>query len=338
MVLDMPRRDTIPSGDAAPAHRQRTSWLRHPGVGLLLAAAAAAATALAVHRRAKRAERDNPPRGRFLLIDGVWLHYVDRGQGQPVVLLHGNGTMIEDFALSGLLDRLAERHRVIAFDRPGFGHSTRPRRRIWTPGAQADLLHEALRRLGVERPVVVGHSWGTLVALALAWRHPDAVRRLVLMSGYYFPSFRLDVLLLSPPALPILGDLIRYTISPLLGRLMLPLILRRLFAPAPVPQHLANFPFGLALRPWQLRASAAEAALMIPWAVAFRRHLRKVRTPALILAGTGDRLITTRNQSARLGAVLPHGEFRAIAGVGHMVHHSAPDQVVEAIEAAARTA
>jgi len=95
-------------------------------------ATAAALTALWVRHRAKKAERDNPPAGRFIDVDGVRLHYVEKGEGSPVVLLHGNTVLLQDFIGSGLLDRLAERHRVIAFDRPGFGHSKRPRDRLWT--------------------------------------------------------------------------------------------------------------------------------------------------------------------------------------------------------------
>jgi len=191
-------------------------------VGLAASAVVTAAVlggaALLTHARARRAERQQPPRGRFLDLDGVRLHYLERGDGAPIVLLHGNGTMIEDWEISGVLDLAAERHRVIAFDRPGFGYSARPRRRIWTPAEQAELLSQALKRLGVNRPVVVGHSWGTLVALSLALDHPDEVRGLVLLSGYYFPTTRADVPLLSPPAIPIIGDVMRYTASPLLGR------------------------------------------------------------------------------------------------------------------------
>ena len=84
-----------------------------------------------------RAERRHPPIGEFLERDGVRLHYLQRGpiDGPVVVLLHGNGTLIQDFMLSGLLDLLARRYRVICFDRPGFGYSTRPRLRLWTPEA-----------------------------------------------------------------------------------------------------------------------------------------------------------------------------------------------------------
>jgi hypothetical protein len=76
---------------------------------------------------AKMAERRNPPIGRFIVVDGVRLHYVERGKGEPLVLLHGNGSMIQDFDSSGLLDAAAKTYRVIAFDRPGFGYSDRPR-------------------------------------------------------------------------------------------------------------------------------------------------------------------------------------------------------------------
>jgi pimeloyl-ACP methyl ester carboxylesterase len=55
------------------------------------------------------AERRNPPLGRFVTVDGIPLHYVDRGTGTPLVLLHGNGSMIEDFQSSGLIDRAAKK-------------------------------------------------------------------------------------------------------------------------------------------------------------------------------------------------------------------------------------
>ena len=153
--------------------------------GLLTGAAAvsAAATAIWVEAQARRAEREHPPAGRFLDIDGVRLHHVDRGEGPPVVLIHGNTVSLADFEACGLIDRLAQNHRVLAFDRPGFGHSSRPRDRLWTPSAQAGLLHAALQQLGVGRPVVVGHSLGTLIALALALDQPADVRGLVLLGG-----------------------------------------------------------------------------------------------------------------------------------------------------------
>ena len=179
--------------------------------GILLACAVVlGALALLNTALARRAERKHPPTGAFVEVDGVRLHYSDRGTGRPVVLLHGNAVTGDDYNTSGVAERLVGAPcRVVVFDRPGFGHSDRPRGRAWTAEQQADLLHEALARLDVRRPVVVGHSWGTLVALAFAVRHPADTAGLVLLSGYYFPTLRLDALMVAPVAVPVLGDLLR---------------------------------------------------------------------------------------------------------------------------------
>ena len=77
-----------------------------------------------------------PPVFHFITVDETRLRYLDSGSGTPVVLLHGNGSMIEDFVSSGIMDH-APGHRFIAFDRPGFGYSERPRGREWGPSEQA---------------------------------------------------------------------------------------------------------------------------------------------------------------------------------------------------------
>ena len=197
----------------------------------VVAVGALAVSALVNRHLAKKAEHANPPTGKFLEIEGVLLHYVERGEGEPLVLLHGNGSMIQDFETSGLIDMAAENYRVIVFDRPGFGHSERPRSTIWTAEAQADLIHKALEQIGVSRAVVLGHSWGASVAVALALKYAPMVKALVLASGYYYPTVRADVVALSGPAIPVLGDMVRYTISPFWAALMWPLLMRKMFGP-----------------------------------------------------------------------------------------------------------
>jgi pimeloyl-ACP methyl ester carboxylesterase len=291
-----------------------------------------AATALTNLALAREAERSHPPEGKFITIDGVRLHYIERGTGPVIVLLHGNGAMAGDFVLSGLFDLLARNYRVIAFDRPGFGYSERPRRRIWTADAQAAIFHEALLRLDVPRAVVVGHSWGTLVALALALRDQVRTAGLVLLSGYYYPSVRADAALLSWPAIPVLGDLLRYTISPILGRLMAPMVYRKLFAPAPVSARFENeFPLELAVRPSQIRASAAETALMIPGAASLADHYPELSIPIAIMAGRGDKIVSSDRQSVRLSAALPQTTLREVPDAGHMLHHIVPEEVAAVI-------
>jgi pimeloyl-ACP methyl ester carboxylesterase len=310
-------------------------------LGLVLGGGAAvlAAVGLINHALARRAERRNPPEGKFLTVDGVRLHYIESGTGPAIVLLHGNGTMARDFVLSGVFNLLCKDHRVIAFDRPGFGFSDRPRGRIWAPDAQACLFQKALQRLDVQRAVVVGHSWGTLVAVALALRDQPNIAGLVLLSGYYFPSVGADVAVMSWPAVPLLGDILRYTISPLLGRLMAPAAHRKMFAPSPVTERFAKeFPVELEVRPSQIGASAGEAALMIPGAAGLAKHHSELSLPVAIMAGRGDKIVDCDSQAGRLGTELPGSTLTKVPGAGHMIHHIVPEQVAAVIRDLVRAA
>jgi pimeloyl-ACP methyl ester carboxylesterase len=294
--------------------------------------AAVLATSAAINAQlARKAERDYPARGKFLEINGVRLHYVERGAGDALVLLHGNGSMIQDFESSGLIDLAAKSYRVIAFDRPGFGHSERPRATVWTPDAQAELIYLALERLGISQSTVLGHSWGASVAVAFALQYPSAVTKLVLASGYYYPTLRADVALMSPPAAPLIGDVLSFTVSPIASRAMWPGLTRKIFDPASVPQKFAGFPRELAVRPSQIRASAGDAALMIPGAIKFRNRYNTLKIPVVIIAGEGDQVIDIDEQSARLHQDIPHSKFYRVPSAGHMVHQTAPDAVMTAI-------
>jgi pimeloyl-ACP methyl ester carboxylesterase len=227
---------------------------------------------------------------------------------------------------------LASRHRVVVFDRPGFGFSTRPRNRLWTARNQADLIDKALRVLGIDSTVVMGHSWGSLVALELGLLDPTAVRKLVLVSGYYFPNARLDVALAAPPAIPVLGDVIRYTISPLLARLTLDRAVRKMFAPEPVPtDYLTKVPRELMVRPSQIRASSEEGVFMIPAAMGLGDRLSSLEIPTVLFAGSDDQVIDQTKQSVRLHHELPRSRLELVHGAGHMLHHAHHQRVADAI-------
>ena len=278
---------------------------------------------------ARKAERDHPPAGKFLRIGRVWLHYVDEGEGDPLILLHGNGSMIEDFRSSGLLAWAATKYRVIAFDRPGFGYSSRPWGRAWSPEAQADVIRQALLRLNVQRATIFAHSWGTFVALALALKDPTLVRGLVLASGYYFPPR--DSQTVPGQRVRFLDDILRFTIMPLFARLTLPMVLRRIFAPAPIPEKLESFPISLAVRPWQLRAESEDAEQAIPAARRLSGKYRLLRMPVTLLAGGGDRLVSTE-QSAEAQRQIEGSRLVVIPRAGHMLHYTATTKVMSAID------
>ena len=290
-----------------------------------------AASWLAVRAQTRKVEKEQPAAGRFVTVDGVRLHYLDEGTGPVVVLLHGNGVTAEDFRHNGMFEQLARNHRVIAFDRPGFGYSERPRGTLWTPAAQAALLAEALEQLEVRDAVVFAHSWATLVALSMATARPEMVRGLVLASGYYYPSIRLDVLS-AAPAIPLLGDLLRHTVSPLVARLMWPLIVKRAFAPAAVPDSFKRMRPWMVLRPGQLRAEAEETAMMIPSAAILRKHYPALRVPVAIIAGADDAVVSAHHNSERLRDELADSELTLLPGAGHMIQHLSQPALIEAIE------
>ena len=308
------------------------SALSRQQAGLVIASLAAGITAGWVAQRARRANRVNPPTGSFLTIDGTRLHYVEQGDGPPVVLLHGNAVPLQDIVASGLVADLAPRHRVVIFDRPGFGCSERPRNRLWTARAQAGLIHSALAQLGIEDAVVMGHSWGTLVALELGLLDPSAVRKLVLVSGYYFPSARIDVAMAAPAATPLLGDIMRYTISPLAARLLLKRSVKKMFAPEPVPSgYLDAVPRELLVRPSQMRADSEDAVFMIPAAMRVSKRVASLDIPVILIAGADDQVVDPEKQSVRLHKALPDSKLELIAGAGHMLHHAHHERVAEAI-------
>jgi pimeloyl-ACP methyl ester carboxylesterase len=297
------------------------------------AALAGAATAAWVEYQARRAQKSHPPCGRQIEIDGTRLHCIERGDGPPVVLIHGNTVSLLDFMASGLVDRLALDHRVVAFDRPGFGYSDRPRDRLWTPAAQGQLLLRALSALNVDRATIVGHSLGTCVALAMALDAPERVDKLVLLGGYYYPSARVDALLTAPVALPVLGDVLRYTVTAVSARLMLDRVTRAMFAPQEVPGHfLPMLSREMLVRPLQLRANAEDAAFMIGQAKANSARHCELRMPVAILAGDHDKVIDFEAHSERLHGDLPGSTLTVVHGAGHMVHHAAPDEIVAAVD------
>ncbi len=295
------------------------------------AAFVAAGTALWVEHASREAERRHHAPHHFVYVDGTRLHYQLVGDGPPVLLLHGNQLHGADFEAAGLVERLARQYRVLVIDRPGFGWSDRPRGMVWTPAQQARLLHHAAEVLGVHRPVVVGHSLGTQVALSMALQAPDSVAGLVLVSGYYWPSFRLDRWLAAPQALPLLGDVLRYTKGAWLARAALEPALRAMFAPWPVPARFRQLlPREMLLRPLQQRATVEDGSRMVTQARALAGRYAALRTPVTLIAGAEDRIVSP-DQSARLHAALPQSRFRLLAGVGHMAHHHAQEQIATAI-------
>ena len=316
---------------------------RRSALSLLALGAATALVPGCASWRAERAEARFPPSGRFVDVGGVAVHYVRAGAGPEVVLIHGAGGNLRDFTF-GFMDRLTDRYAVTAFDRPGLGYTGRapgvPTGPLETgaesPAQQAALLRGAAEALGIEAPIVVGHSFGGIVAYAWA----------LAGLGSRSPADAAGVVSLAGVTLPWPGELGPfYTVngSALGGALAVPLIsalvpaaivkerIRRTFAPQPAPpgyaEHIAA---RLTLRPESFRANIRQVNTLRPHVVEMARRYPELTLPVEIVHGSADRTVPPEVH-ARPAAARYGWRLTELPGVGHMPHHVAPEAAIAAI-------
>ena len=263
------------------------------------------------------------------------LHAVQGGKGPELVLIHGALVTHWDW-LQGPFGAFAERFRVTAVDRPGHGFSERPRFAA-TPRDQAAQISEGLDALGVGRAIVCGHSMGGLVALAMAELFPDRVASLVLLSPLAFPEARpLEHGLLAPRAAPVLGPVLSAIGEATVDRPLLKIVQRLMFAPQPVPPEWEErFPEDQVLTADAMVREGEDSSAVLPFAPAGMMDLASIRVPVRILAGTADQIVDPKRHAEPLAAMLPEADLTELTGLGHMIHHVAPEAVLAAVDAAA---
>lgn len=283
-----------------------------------------------------RVERTYPPTGDFITVQGVRLHYVTAGDGPPIVLLHGASASLRDFDAS-ILPGLARHHRVIAFDRPGYGYSDRPADGWPDPARQAVLIHEALRTLGVEKPVLVGHSWAGSVVLAYLLNHPEDASGGVLLAGVVNPwqggvGWTADV-----AGWPVIGRIFTSSLVFPLGQVFLNSAIGNVFAPEPpTPGYRTRTGAILALRPPAFRASAEDLRNLSRFLQAQSARYEQIDRPLLLITGERDTIVPAWNHADRLAARLPHARGVDLSGAGHALHHTRADEIVRLIRDFAR--
>lgn len=288
-------------------------------------------------RNETRAEVEWPPEGQLIDIDGLQVHAVVMGNGPDLVLIHGTGGNSRDMTFS-LAPRLADRYRVIVFDRPGLGYTDAPE--DGTPiAAQARVLAEAARRLGAEKPIVLGHSYGGAVALAWAAYLPDRLSALVPVASPSNPW---------PTDLP---TLYKVTSHPVGKAVVVPLMtafvpesyvsrtIAGIFAPQKAPKGYADAVGpGLTLRRASLRATGDQRRSLLGEVTAMIPYYSAIRVPVEIVHGDADTTVAPWLHSEKLATQIDGAAYEVLPGIGHMTHHVAEDAVIAAVDRAATRA
>lgn len=302
--------------------------------------------------RVRQSEQAFPPIGQFVTVEGgARVHFIQAGSGPDVVLIHGAGGNLRDFKFD-LFDRLTDHYRVTAFDRPGLGYTDRfpgiPSGPFATAGEspeqQATLLRTAAQDLGITHPIVVGHSFGGIVAYEWALLGLDTDSDVNAAAVVSFAGVAM------PWPAP-LGPFYTFNGSAAGGAIAVPLIsafvptakiedvIKGTFAPQAAPVgYAAYIGAPLTLRPNSFRANVRQVNTLRPHVVEMAKRYPELTIPIEILHGTADTTVPIAIHSEELIKLVPSAHLTRLPGVGHMPHHADPQAAVDAIDRAATRA
>ncbi len=287
---------------------------------VLVAALAALAAGLAAYSRyvSAKAERALPMRGRIAEVKGGTIHWIEAGEGPPVVLIHGLSGNLHNFA--GLADHLSRDFRVISLDRPGNGYARRDNDALAALPEQATMIAEFLREEGIERPVVVGHSLGGAVALQLALDFPEQVGAIALLCPltHYEPEV--------PPAFrgmevdsPFLRRAIASTLAVPVSKIKAHGMLEQIFFPDPVPADFAiRFGGILAFRPQSFVAASADLVMATATIARLAARFRTLGVAGGVQFGASDAILAPSRHGQTLCNAAPQLIYEELPNRGHM--------------------
>lgn len=283
---------------------------------------------------AGRVTRGMPPEGRFVEVNGHRLHYVDSADADPadrkkpaLLLIHGLGGQLRNFTHT-LDAKLRDRFRVVALDRAGAGQSERAPGSDQTLPAQARDVVAFMDAIGLERPILVGHSLGGAISLAVGLDHPDKVTGLALVAP-------LTMAIDDPPALfrPLMIEsewrrqATAWTVATPIGMRTGPAALAAVFHPEAPPADFATRGGGLlGLRPQNFQNTSRDMMALRDAMPRQQVRYGELAVPVAVIHGTADP-VTPYEEQARAFAHRTGARLETIEGAGHMLPVTRADDV-----------
>lgn len=268
--------------------------------------------------------RYGQPPSKFLQIGGLSVHYRDKGQGKPLVLIHGTGASLHTWqGWSGLL---RSNFRVIRMDLPGFGLTGPEPTGDYSSEAYVRFIERFAAKLGLETFDLGGNSLGGFIAWRYAVAHPERVRRLILLDASGYPGRKPPLILFRLAQTPVISSLIaRMDPRPLVAR-----SLRDAYADqTKVTPDLVDLYADLALRPGNRDAFCARVSTSEPDHTA---ELRQIVAPTLIMWGRLDALVPV-GDAERFARDIRQSRVVIYEGVGHVPMEEIPGRSAADAEA-----
>ncbi len=276
---------------------------------------------------ARKVETAIPRIGEIATVTGGKIHFLDQGEGQTIVMIHGLAGHLQNFTYA-TTDALKNDFRVIALDRPGSGYSQRDSDELARIPEQARMIAEFLTAQGIEKPLIVGHSLGGAVALALALAYPKAIAGLALIAPLATlpdaPASTFDALKIASPTLRrLIGATIAVPMSIYRGDATL----RVVFGPNEPPADFRTRGGGLlGLRPRAFVAASTDYVAVGLDMENVTARFSELKMPVGVLYGDADRILDAGANLGALRAGIPQLDAEVLPGIGHMVQISMPDE------------
>ncbi|MDH6269492.1 pimeloyl-ACP methyl ester carboxylesterase [Rhizobium sp. SG_E_25_P2] len=250
----------------------------------------------------------------------------------PLVFIHGASGNLRD-PWGAFFEPLKDRAEMLFVDRPGHGYSERGGAENLTPAGQSDAIATLMRKKGITRAIIIGHSFGGATAASFALRHPEMTEGLLFLAPATHPwpggvDWYYDL-----ANLPAIGPAFCHTLALPAGLLQLRKGITHVFSPNAAPAaYIDRAAIPLVLRPANFCDNARDVANLLAYVTKIQPRYKKITAPAIVITGDSDDIVLEEIHSRGLKRDLPHSELLWVRHLGHKPDYIATDLAIAAIE------